>query len=171
MKINRDDVLARLRKLKEQYGGYFGTDLLNLARELKVTLYGLKKRLDKWVKEDPGFASLHYLGMHKPTMTRNELREIQTRRDQKPLEIKKYILDDLNKERNSTGIPGLAKKTFYRAVEKTDVESPFPWFTRKNIKLPSIYSVGGARDSLLTIFTFSNLKTYGGPDIQAIYDR
>jgi hypothetical protein len=39
MKINRDYVLARLRKLKEQYGGYFGTDLLNLARELEVTLY------------------------------------------------------------------------------------------------------------------------------------
>ncbi len=38
MKLNRDYVLARLRKLKEQYCGYFGTDLLNLARELKVTL-------------------------------------------------------------------------------------------------------------------------------------
>jgi hypothetical protein len=44
-------------------------------------------------------------------------------------------------------------------------------FARKNIKLPSTYSVGGARDSLSTVFTFSNLKTYGGPDIRAIYDR
>ncbi len=88
MKINRDYVLARLKKLKEQYGGYFGTDLLDLARELKVTLRGLKKRLDKWVKEDPAFASLHYLGMHKPAMTRNELKEIENRRDQKPLEVK-----------------------------------------------------------------------------------
>lgn len=171
MKINRDYVLAYLRKLKEQYGGYFGTDLLNLARELRVTLYGLKKRLGEWVKEDPAFAPLHYLGMHKPTMTRNELREIQNRRDQKPLEIKKHILDDLNKKRNSAGIPGIAKKTFYRAVKQTDIESPFPWFARKNITLPSTYSVGEARDSLSTIFTFSDLKTYGGADIRAIYDR
>ncbi len=171
MKINRDYVLSRLRKLKEQYGGYFGTDLLNLARELKVTLYGLKKRLCKWLREDPAFASLQYLGMHKPTLTRNESKELENRRDQKPLEIKKHILDDLNKERNSTGIPSIAKKTFYRAAKKTDVDSPFLWFARKNIKLPSTYSVDGARDSLSTIFTFSNLKTYGGPDIRAIYDR
>jgi hypothetical protein len=171
MKISRDQVLIRLRILKEQYGGYFVTDLLNLARELKVTLYGLKKRLDKWVKEDPAFASLHYLGMHKPAMNRNELKEIENRRDQKPLEVKKHILDDLNKERNRAGIPGIAKRTFYHAVKQTDIESPFPWFARKNIKLLSTYSIGGARDSLSTIFTFSNLKTYGGPDIRAIYDR
>jgi hypothetical protein len=34
MKIDRDYVLAYLRKLKEQHGGYFGTDLSNLAHEL-----------------------------------------------------------------------------------------------------------------------------------------
>jgi hypothetical protein len=171
MKINRDYVLAHLRKLKEQYGGYFGTDLLNLAYELKVTLFGLKKRLGKWLREDPAFASLQYLGMHKPTLTRNEIKEIQDRRDQKPLEIKKHILDDLNKERNVTGIPGIAKTTFYRAAKQTYVEPFFPWFARKNIKLPSTYSVGEARESLSTVFTFSDLKTYGGADIRAIYDR
>lgn len=171
MKIDRDLVLARLRKLKEQYGGYFGTDLSNLANELKVTLVGLRKILGKWQKADPAFASLRYLGKHRPHINRNELKEIENRRDQKPLEVKKYILDDLNKERSRAGISDIAKKTFYRAAKKTDVDSPFPWFARKNIKLPSTYSVGGARNSLSTIFTFSNLKTFGGPDIRAIYDR
>ncbi len=98
-------------------------------------------------------------------------KEIENRRDQKPLEIKKHILDDLNKERNNAGISGIAKRTFYRAAEKTDVESSFPWFARKNIKLPSTYSVGETRDSLSTVFTFSNLKGYGGADIRVIYDR
>ncbi len=89
MKIDRDYVLAHLRKLKEQYGGYFGTDLSNLARELRVTLFGLRKILGKWLKEDPAFASLYYLGKTKPTITRNEYKEIENRRDKKPLEIKK----------------------------------------------------------------------------------
>ncbi len=53
MKIDRGFVLAYLKKLKEQYGGYFGTDLSNLARELRATLFGLKKILGKWLKEDP----------------------------------------------------------------------------------------------------------------------
>ncbi len=171
MKIDRDYVLEHLRKLKEQYGGYFGTDLSNLADELKVTLFGLRKMLGKWLKFDPAFASLRYLGKHRPNINRNETKEIENRRDQKPLEIKKHILDDLNKQRNSAGIPGIAKRTFYRAAKQTDVESSFPWFVRKNIKLPSTYSVGEARDSLSTVFTFSDLKTHGGPDIQAIYDR
>jgi hypothetical protein len=57
MKIDRDYVLAYLRKLKEKHGGYFGTDLSNLAHELSVTLIGLKKRLGKWLTEDPAFAS------------------------------------------------------------------------------------------------------------------
>ncbi len=171
MKIDRDYVLEHLRKLKEQYGGYFGTDLSNLADELKVTLFGLRKMLGKWLKVDPAFASLRYLGKHRSNINRNETKEIENRRDQKPLEIKKHILDDLNKQRNSAGIPGIAKRTFYRAAKQTDVESSFPWFVRKNIKLPSTYSVGEARDSLSTVFTFSDLKTHGGPDIQAIYDR
>ncbi len=171
MKIDRDYVLSYLRKLKEQHGGYFGTDLSTLAQELRVTLIGLKKRLSKWLTEDPAFASLRYLGMRRPTITRDEFKEIQNRRDQKPLEIKKHILDDLNKERNRAGVPGIAKNTFYRVVKQTDIESSFPWFARKNIKLPSTYSVGEARDSLSTVFTFSDLKTYGGADIRAIYDR
>lgn len=171
MKIDRDYVLVYLRKLKEQYGGYFGTDLSNLANELKVTLFGLKKRLGKWLKEDPTFSSLPYLGKHRHTITHNEFKKIEDRRDQKPLEIKKNILDDLNKDRNYAGLSDIIKRTFYRAVKKTDIESSFPWFARKNIKLPSTYSVGEARDSLSAIFTFSDLKTYGGADIRAIYDR
>ncbi len=171
MKIDRDFVLVYLRKLKEQYGGYFGTDISYLARELKVTLFGLRKILGKWLEDDPAFASLRYLGKHKPTINRNEIKEIENRRDQKPLEIKKHVLDDLNKERNSAGIPAIAKRTFYRAAKQTDVEPPFPWFARKNIKLPSTYSVSGVQDSLSTVFTFSDLKTYGGADIRAIYDR
>ena len=37
MKIERDYVLAYLKKLEEQYDGYFGTDIFNLAEELGVT--------------------------------------------------------------------------------------------------------------------------------------
>ncbi|WP_143311635.1 hypothetical protein, partial [Candidatus Methanoperedens nitratireducens] len=171
MKIDRDYVLAYLRKLEEQYGGYFGTDLFNLANELNVTLFGLKKVLGKWLKEDSDFASLRYLGIHKPAITPDEFVEMEIRRDNNPLEVKKYILDDLNKERNSAEIPHITKRTFYRGIKQFDKESSFTWFVRKNIKIPLTYSVDDARNSLSTVFTYSDLKTYGGADIQAIYDR
>lgn len=171
MKIDRDYVLAYLRKLEEQYGGYFGTDLLNLANELNVTLFGLKKVLGKWLKEDSEFASLNYLGIHKPAITPDEFVKMEIRRDWNPLEVKKYILDDINKERNSAEIPHITKRTFYRGIKQFDKESSFTWFVRKNIKIPLTYSVDDARKSLSTLFTYSDLKTYGGIDIQAIYDR
>ncbi len=45
MKVNRDDVLTYLRELEERNGGYYGTDLMNLAEELDITWRGLKKIL------------------------------------------------------------------------------------------------------------------------------
>ncbi len=58
MKVNRDDVLTYLRELEERNGGYYGTDLMNLAEELDITWRGLKKILTKWSREDDAFKQL-----------------------------------------------------------------------------------------------------------------
>ena len=50
MTIERDYVLAYFRKLEEQYGGYFGTYIFNLAEELGVTWQGLRKNFNEWFK-------------------------------------------------------------------------------------------------------------------------
>jgi hypothetical protein len=171
MTIERDYVLAYLRKLEEQYGGYFGTDILNLAEELGVTWHGLRKKLNEWFKIDPDFSSFHYLGRHRPSITLNEFIEIESRVVANPLEVKSHIYSDINKERADSNEKSLTKPTFYRAVERIHINKRYPWFACKSIKLPSTYSVVDARDSLLTIFTYSDLKTYGGADIQAIYER
>jgi hypothetical protein len=57
--------------LEERNGGYYGTDLMNLAEKLGVTWRGLKKRLMEWLKEDMAFIGLHYLGNHKPSIVTN----------------------------------------------------------------------------------------------------
>jgi len=170
MKVNRDTVLAYLREFEERNGGYYGTDLMNLAEKLGVTWRGLKKRLAKWLKEDKAFIGLHYLGNHKPSITLNEFIEIENRIVSNPLEVKSHIYSDINKERETSGKESIAKPTFYRAARQTSIEK-YSWFARKFIKLPSLYSVHDARDSLSTLFTYSDLKAYGGADIQAIYDR
>lgn len=45
------------------------------------------------------------------------------------------------------------------------------WFKAKLIPFPEDYSIETNREFLHTIFTFSDLKTYGGADINAIYQR
>ncbi len=170
MKVDRDDVLTYLRELEERNGGYYGTDLMNLAEKLGVTWRGLKKRLMKWLKEDRVFIGLHYLGMHNPSITLNELIDIENQIASNPLKKKSHIYSDINKKREASGKESITKPTFYRAA-KQPLITQHPWFTYKFIELPSTYSVVDARDSLSTIFTYSDLKAYGGADIQAIYDR
>jgi hypothetical protein len=45
------------------------------------------------------------------------------------------------------------------------------WFKAKEIPFPEDYSLEKNRESLQTIFTFSDLKTYGGANIDAICQR
>ena len=170
MKVNRIVVLAYLRELEDKNGGYYGTDVINLAEELEVTWYSLKKMLTKWLREDDAFKGLHYLGQHKSAITLGEFITAEGRIASNPLEVKGHILLDINKEREGSGKERLAKSTFYRATKQPHILQS-SWFARKLIKLPSTYSVVEARDSLSTIFTYSDLKAYGGADIEKIYNR
>jgi Mn-dependent DtxR family transcriptional regulator len=58
MKVNRDVVLAYLRELEEKNGGYYGTDVINLAEKLGVTWYSLKKMIAKRSREDASVKSI-----------------------------------------------------------------------------------------------------------------
>lgn len=168
MTIKRDYVLAYLKKLEEQCGGYFGTDILNLSTELGVTWHGLKKKLNEWFEEDLDFSTFHYLGRHKPSITLNDFIKIERRVVSNPLEVKSHIYSDINKELTDSNEKSITKPTFYRAVERIHIDT---WFACKKIKLSSAYSFSDARNSLSKVFTYSDLKTYGGADIQGIYDR
>ncbi len=43
MKIKCDQVLVYLKQLQEEHGGYYGTDIANLANDLGVTWRGIQK--------------------------------------------------------------------------------------------------------------------------------
>ncbi len=132
MKVNRDIVLAYLRELEEKNGGYYGTDLTILAKQFGMTHYGLKRMLTKWLKKDPAFLSLHYLGKREPSIKPNEFKDIEKRRNSNPLEIKSHIFSDINKEREVSKKEPIPKSTFYRAAKQRFV-TQYPWFERKFI--------------------------------------
>ena len=113
---------------------------------------------------------LHYLGKYEPSIKPNESIGIENRITSNPLEVKSHIFSDINKERKASRKEPLPKSTFYRAT-KQRIVTQHPWFECKFIELPSTYSISDARDSLSKVFNFSNLKAYGGADIQAIYNR
>jgi hypothetical protein len=169
MRIKRDFVLFYLREKQERAGGYTGTDLVELAKLLGVTYMAVLKSVSKWVKEDPTFANFIYLGRYPPSITPDEFLEIEERLHSNPLEVKSYILSDLQDSRKIRGEKPISTSTFYRWI--TVFTDYLDWFKIKNIKIPPTYSIEEARESLSTVFTFHSLKTYGGADLPAIYDR
>jgi len=176
MVINRDYVKVRLQKIECNYRGYYGTDIVEIAKELNVTPFGLKKQISKWAKADPSFAGFTYIGKHRPSITLDEFIEIKDRIQSNPLELKKHLLSDMSAKRELRGEDTLSTATFYRRANQVELSvftnnECYRWFSERKIKIQRFYSVKDERESLSNVFHFYHLKAYGGADIEAIYVR
>jgi hypothetical protein len=174
--ISREQVLSFLQIKQESYGGYTGTDIAELANFLNVTPRGLNRRLACWIQNDKEFSSFIYLGKERPSITLLEFLEIEQKFIENPIQVKKGPLDDIQTKRDLENLPPLSKSTYYRKVDQTllsqfSYEIEYRWFESQEITIPSDYSVEKNRDALSTLFTFSDMVTYGGADLNAIYER
>ncbi len=174
--IRREHVLRFLQSKQESEGGYTGNDLTELAELLGISSRGLRKRLSNWVKNDKEFAQFIYLGKDKPSITLAEFFEIEQQIAVDPSQVKKGIYDDIQNKRDLKNLETIPKSTFYRRVNQILLslyfsEAEYRWFESQNIALPLDYSVEKNRNSLSTIFDFSDLKTYGGSNLGAIHER
>jgi hypothetical protein len=174
--IQREQVLTYLHGKQAAYGGYTGNDITELAEFLNVTSQGLNRRLAYWIQNDKEFSSFVYLGKEKPSITLSEFLEIEYKFVENPIQVKKGIYDEIQTRRETENLAPLSKSTYYRKVDQTllsqySYEKEYRWFESHKITIPSDYSVEKNRDALSTLFTFSDLKTYGGADLNAICER
>jgi len=167
--ISREQVLIFLREKQESEGGYTGNDLTELAKLLKVTPFGLRRRLANWIKTDKEFSQFTYLGKEKPSVTLSEFFKIEQELASNPIQVKKGIHEDLQEQRKEQNQKPLSLPTFYRAAKQKILSmycsETYNWFKAKNIPFPENYSLEKNRESLQTIFTFSDLRTFGGANI------
>ncbi len=174
--IERDYVLKYLQDKQETEGGYTGNDLTAFAKQLGVTERGLRKRISNWINNDKEFKQLIYLGKEKPSITLSEFLEIEYKFTENPIQVKIGLFEEIQIRRNLENLEPLSKSTYYRKVDQTllsqySYEKDYHWFESQKITIPADYSLEKNRDSLSTIFTFSDLKTYGGADLNAICER
>ena len=174
--IERDYILKYLQDKQKTEGGYTGNDLTIFAEQLGVTARGLRKRISNWINNDKDFKQLIYLGKEKPSITLSEFLEIEYKFVENPIQVKKGIYDEIQTKRDLENLKPLSKSTYYRKVDQTllsqySYEKEYRWFESHKITIPSDYSVEKNRDALSTLFTFSDLKTYGGADLNAICER
>jgi len=173
--ISRELVLELLRKKQDSSGGYTGDDIIEIATILEVTPRGLRRRLNYWINTDNDFQQFIYLGKKKHPLTLFEFFKIEQGLESNPIQVKKGMYEDIQEERKIGAKEPLAKTTFYRCVNQKILSmycsETGNWFKAKKIPFPENYSVEKNRESLQTIFTFSDLKTYGGANIDAIYQK
>ena len=176
MAIDINYVLERLSTLQIESGGYYGIDITKLSKELGVTSRGLRKRISGWKKSIKEFRNLSYLGQRPPSVTLDEFIEIEARMHSNPIEVKSHVLEDIRADRLNKGVQNLPSSTFYRTMKQTNLyqflsDTKYSWFKVRKINIPGDYSVSDERNTLSTLFTFSNLKAYGGADLQEIFNR
>jgi len=174
--IERDYVLKYLQDTQETEGGYTGNDLTVFAKQLGVTERGLRKRITNWINHDKEFKQLIYLGKEKPSITLSEFLEIEYKFAENPIQVKTGIFDEIQTKRDLLNLEPLSKSTYYRKVDQTllsqySYEKEYRWFESQKITIPEDYSIEKNRESLSTLFTFSDLKTYGGANLNAIWER
>jgi hypothetical protein len=173
--ISREFIFNYLKEKQDSAGGYTGDDIIEIANILEVTPRGVRRRLNNWINTFDEFKQFIYLGKKKPSITLFEFFKIEQELTSNPIQVKKGIYEDIQDQRKSEHQKPLAKSTYYRAVKQkvlsmycSEIDN---WFKAKLIPFPEDYSIETNRESLQTIFTFSDLKTYGGADINAIYQR
>ena len=138
MAIDVNYVLERLSTLQIESGGYYGTDVTKLSKELGVTPRGLRKQISEWKRSIKEFRDLRYLGKRPPSVTLNEFIEIEARMHLNPIEVKSHVLEDIKADRLCVGLQNLPSSTFYRAMKQTDLyqflsEAKYSWFKVRGI--------------------------------------
>jgi hypothetical protein len=162
-------VLERLSTQQIESGGYYGTDITKMSKELGVAPRGLRKQISTWKRSIKEFHNLKYFGQRPPSVTLDEFIEIEACMYSNPIEVKSHVLEDITADRLSKGPQDLPSSTFYRARKQTELyqflsKAKYSWFKLRRINIPADFSVSDERIMLSTLFTFSDLKAYGGAD-------
>lgn len=176
MPIDKDFVFSQLTELQHEGGGYFGSDITDLAQQIGVTPFGLRKQITRWTRAEPHRWNFTRIGKSRPTITLEEFTEIKARRRANPVEKKTHILSHIQTQRSLSDRGSLPKTTFYRQTRQIELEmfervSQFRWFQEHGITIPADYESRPERTRINELFTYSGLQTPQGPNLMAFCER
>jgi len=175
MRISKTKVLDFLMTCQINRGGYSGNDIAKLAKNIPVSSQALRKRINYWTSTDPAFNQLTYQGQRTISITLDDFILIDQQLKEKPLGRMSDILREINDNRQEQGKEPIPQSTFYRFVNirKESLAAPqeLQWLILFGINVVDTYNLANARASLSTVFTYTDLKTFGGIDIDGIASR
>ncbi len=175
MRINKTKVFDFLMGCQIEKGCYTGNDIAKMAKNIPVSPRALRKRINYWTSTDQTFRQLVYLGQRTIPITLDDFVLINQRLKEKPLGRMSDILRELNDNRQEQGKEPIPQSTFYRFVtsrkESLTAQQELQWLILYGINVAGTYNLANARASLSTVFSYTDLKTFGGIDIEGIASR
>ena len=156
---------------------YTGRDIDETARIFGFSRRTVKRNVEKWSKTNPTFAELKYIGQRTIPITLEDIAILNQRLKENITYIKQDLIREINDNRLKRGNIPITQSTLYRIINSQidtlthGAPQELHWLVLQGIEVSDAYNLANARASLSDIFTYTNLKTFGGIDIDGIVSR
>jgi hypothetical protein len=177
MRPNKKRINDYLFGCQKRFGGYTGRDIDEIARIFGFSRRTVKRNVEKWSKTDTIFGELKYIGQRTIPITLEDIAILNQRLKEKITYIKQDLIREINENRLKRGDIPIPQSTLYHIINSQidtlthGAPQELHWLVLQGIEVSEAYNLANARASLSDIFTYTNLKTFGGIDIYGIVSR
>ncbi len=177
MKQIKKKIYNHLYACQQQFGGYTGKDIEKIARYLGFYRKTVKRYVEKWSKTDPLFAELKYIGKRSISLTLEDIAILNQLLSENITCTKQIIVRDINDKRIKRGDVPIPQSTLFRIINNLSetlthgAPQELHWFVTQEIEVSDTYNLADAHATLSNIFTYTDLKTFCGIDIDRIAVR
>ncbi len=174
MRQIKEEIYSHLYARQQQFGGYSGKDIEKIAKLFGFDRRTLKRNIEKWSKTDPLFAELKYTGRRSIPMTFEDIAILNKRLSENITCTKQELIREINEKRIKREEAPIPQSTFYRIInnfiETLTKGKPQEqhWLVIQGIEVNDTYNLADARATLSNIFTYNELKAFGGIDLESI---
>ncbi len=177
MRQEKKKIYNHLLKYQQRFGGYTGKDLDETARIFGLNKRTLKRNVEKWSKTDPLFSKLKYTGKRSIPITFDEITFLNQRLKENITCTKEVLVREINDNRNRRGDVHIGRSSLFQVIDNWiealthGAPQEQRWLVLQGIEVSDAYNLSDARTTLSNIFTYSDLKTFCGIDIDGIASR
>jgi hypothetical protein len=177
MRQYKKKIYDHLLEYQQRFGGYTGKDLDEIARIFGLNKRTLKRYVEKWSKSDSLFSTLKYTGKRSVPLTLEEVTLLNQRLKENITCTKEVLVREINDNRIKRGDVPISRPSLFRIIDHwiealTHGAPPeLHWLVLQEIEVSETYNLSETRATLSDIFTYSDLKTFCGIDIDSIASR
>jgi hypothetical protein len=174
MRPNKEIIYYSLLVCQQRFGGYTGKDFADIGRNLGFDNKTIRRNVEKWTKTDSRFAELKYIGQHSISITLEDIARLNQNLKENINCTKQDLINEINDARLKRGDVPVPPPTLYHLIENLTkalidgAPKELHWLVSQGIKVSGNYNLVDARTTLSKTFLYTNLKTFGGIDIDNI---